>query len=85
MTTFQTAEQAKAYILDHDRYAKTCNRQTVAQLRVMYAAKLHAKRYMVLAGGPVVMSKDELVNACVDEDYPLAAEARRVYYQSLGA
>jgi hypothetical protein len=84
-TMFQTAEQAKNYILDHDRYAKICNQLTVAQLRVMYAAKLRAKGYTVLVGGPAVMSKDELVNACVNEDYPLAAEARQVYYQSLGA
>jgi hypothetical protein len=85
MTTFTSSTQAKNYILDHDRYAKTCNRQTTAQLRVMYAAKLAADGVQILIGGPAVMSKDELINALVDHDYPDAPAARECYYQSIGA
>jgi hypothetical protein len=83
MTTFTSPDQARNYILDHDRYAKTCNRQTIAQLRVMYSAKLAADGIQVLIGGPAVMSKDELISALVDHDYPDAAAAREVYYQSV--
>jgi hypothetical protein len=85
MTTFQTAEQAKNYILDHDGQVKIWDRQTVVQLRKLYAARLRTQGITVYLGGPAVMSKDELIRALADEDYPLTAEARQIYYQSLGA
>jgi hypothetical protein len=81
---FETAEQAKAYILDHDRSVKTWNRQTTAQLRMTYAAELRAEGITVLIGGPARMSKNELIHALAEENYPQVAEARAVYYESMG-
>jgi hypothetical protein len=81
--TFDPAT-AKAYILDHDRDVKTWNRLTTAKLRVTYAAKLRAEGITVLIGGPAGMSKDELISALAEENYPQVAEARAVYYESMG-
>ena len=80
---FDTAPQAREYLLLHDRRAKELNRQTVAALRRIYGQSLAVQGVQVLVGGPSVMSKDELINAICDQEYPRAAAAREVYYAAM--
>ena len=82
---FDTAEQAREYILTHDHRAKELNRQSVTALRRIYGQSLAAQGIQVLAGGPAVMSKDELINAICDQEYPRIAAALAAYYASIEA
>ena len=81
--TFTDGTHARNYLLGRDRYVKLCNRQSLAQLRAMYADALDSSGITVLVGGPMVMSKDELISALADHHYPDAPAARVAYYQSV--
>jgi hypothetical protein len=81
--SFDTADQARAYILVHDGRAKRLSKMSVSVLHRTYIEALAAAGQILLYGGAV--SKDEHINAILDAEFPRIAEARTDYYQKTGA
>jgi hypothetical protein len=72
---FATADQAKAYIIRHDRRVVQLDRMTVAELTQI--DRQNRRTNGVLLTGP--LSKDELVNSIIETEYSLASQARAAY------
>jgi uncharacterized protein YciI len=81
--SFDTADQARSYILAHDKRVKQLSRMSVSTLHRTYVEALAAAGQILLYGGAV--SKDEHINAIIDAEFPRADEARADYYRLIGA
>lgn len=72
---------ARQYIQEHDRQARRLNRTHVTDLRTQLKAQLRVKGREIIHGGPV--SRDELINALLELQYPDIAQARSDYVNSM--
>jgi hypothetical protein len=66
MSEFATAEQATQYIREHDIAAKSYSRMS----KVTLIQILRSKREFLPGFGPERWSKDEVLNALLDERFP---------------
>jgi hypothetical protein len=78
---FTTAEQATAYIREHDAYVRQLTRKAKAELARMYR---QAHPGLVI-GEPEEWAKDSLINYLTDERYPDLNRAIEVRYAPLPA
>ena len=78
---FDTAEQAREYIRRYDRRVVELDRQNVAALKRIFAQSLAANGEFLVYGGPA--SKDEMVSAVAEQEYPRIAAARKVYVDAV--
>jgi hypothetical protein len=81
---FPVAEVAAAYRARHDARVKALSRLGATTLRELEGAQLAAQGVQRVAGGPA--SRDELVGAIVDAEFPRALmdEASHVLYHKPG-
>jgi hypothetical protein len=77
MTTLNTADP-KAYIIAHDKRVVRLDRMAVAQLSAVHSDALGNT---LVYTGP--MSRDELVSAIVELEFPEIRAAREVYVRSI--
>jgi hypothetical protein len=80
MTTL-SPEDAKAYIIKHDRRVVMLDGKTIAVLHSIHKAAIGAANETVVWGGP--RSHDELVNAIIELEFPKIRAAREAYVQSV--
>ena len=81
--SFDTADQAKSYILAQDKRIKQLSRMSLSTLKRTYLEALAVTGQILLYGGAV--TKEEYLWEIICAEFPDRDEARKVYLQSPGA